>query len=215
MKKLLMLTATILSAPLMATDSPFEIEIVEVKGSGCPDKEVFSVEVDPATGLYNIIAEFNAEEDVFTATSSASVTNKRANCTIDYNLKLNPKYRLDVAQFELDGQYNLSETGTAFFSIRHSVPGLANATIQSVSKKWDADEADGNWKLAGYIEGIDERVNYCGATIPLQVQMRATARQASSDTLDTFVTVDNAEGDIHALKGKRKIKCNAKPIPCL
>jgi hypothetical protein len=214
MKTSLALVATLLAAPAFATDKPFDIKIKGVSGTGCPDPKVFSVEVDPATGDYNIVAEFNQDKDVFVATSSPTETNKRVNCTIDYDLKLAPQYKLDIAQFEVDGQYNLSETGTAFFSIRHAVPGLANASIQSVSKKYDADDADGNWRLSGYIEGIDERVNVCGGTIPLQVQIRATARQSSMDSLDTFVTVDNAEGDIHAQRGKKKIKCSAKPVFC-
>ncbi|RYZ71447.1 MAG: DUF4360 domain-containing protein [Proteobacteria bacterium] len=214
MKKLLVLTATLFAAPVFATDKPFDIVIKSVSGTGCPDPSVFSVEVDPASGDYNLVAEFNQNGDVFVANSSVSETNKRVNCTIDYDLKLAPQYKLDIAQFELDGQYNLSETGTAFFSIRHAVPGLANASIQSVTKKYDTDDADGNWRLSGYIEGIDERVNVCGGTIPLQVQIRATARQSSIDSLDTFVTVDNAEGDVHAQRGKKKIKCNAKPVWC-
>ncbi len=213
MKALFVAAGLLLSVEAFA-GSAFEIEITDVKGTGCPNKDAVQVDVDPVTGQYNIIANFNEEDSFFTAASSPEFTNVRVNCTIDYNLILAPKYKLDYAEFLVDGQYNLSETGTAFFSIRHAVPGIADPTYHNVTKKWDVDDADGNWKLFGSIDGIDEEVNHCGATIPLQVQIRATARQARTDSLDTFVSVDNAEGDIFAKKGKRKIKCSAKPVKC-
>lgn len=207
------LAAIVLSGTAFASN-PYDIHITRVTGTGCPDPSLVSVEVNPL-GEYVIIARFNQNQDVFIAESSQTRTTARVDCIIDYNLVLDSRYKLGEASFQIDGQYNLSETGTAFYSIRHNVPGLANPTYENVSySALRGDNPDDNFILKGFIEGIDERVNQCGAVIPLEVQLRATARQARTDQLTTFVAVDNGEGNVRAERGYRQIKCQARPVPC-
>lgn len=206
--------AGLLSSTAFASQ-PYTVEITGVRGEGCPDPSKVSVEISPL-GEYYITAAFNEEEEVFIAETDNNRTTARVGCTIDYVLRLAPNYKLDYAEFLIDGQYNLSETGVAFYSIRHNVPGLANPTYHNVSySALDGDLLNDNFILYGYIEGIDDRVNYCGAAIPLQVQIRGTARQARNDNLTTFIAIDNAEGHPNAKRGVRKIKCTPWPVPCL
>ena len=194
--------------------APFTIEIVDVHGNGCPEKEKISVELSP-TGNYYITAQFNEYEDYFYAETNGEKTTSRVQCTIDYLLHLEESYKLDYAEFYIDGEYHLSESGTAFYSIRHNVPGVDQPVFHNISRSaFEQDPYSGNFQLFGSIEGIDHRVNYCGSSIPLQVQIRATARKSTVDLTETFVGVDNAEGDMGEREGQQKINCYGRVVGC-
>ncbi|SMF72369.1 DUF4360 domain-containing protein [Pseudobacteriovorax antillogorgiicola] len=193
---------------------PFSIEVTEVRGSGCPHPDEISVDLSP-TGNYFIVAQFNNYDDHFLAVTSPDTSTARVNCTIQYNLILDEGYRLDYAEFYIDGEYHLSENGTAFFSIRHNVPGVDQPVFHNMSRSaFDDDKLSDNFQLFGSIEGIDKRANYCGATIPIEVQLRATARRAFDDSFDTFVGVDNAEGEMGERQGRQQIDCFGRVISC-
>ena len=215
--KLTHITSLILLAlPTLAQAShpDYTIEITGVTGTGCPDASAIKTVYNEVTGEYYIDAKFNQAGDVFFAETLDRPT-ERVGCTVSYNLKLADDKMLDLAQFNIDGQYNLSENGTAFFSIRHNVPGFGSPTYHNVSySSRNGDLPDDNFQLSGSIEGIDQRVNVCGGTIPLEVQIRATARSGRNDGLTTFVAVDNATGDIYAREGYRRISCKPYIVPC-
>jgi hypothetical protein len=192
-------------------EAPFTIEIIDAYGSGCPDLEDIEVDLTP-TGYYYMRAQFNEYNDHFFAETDDKNTTSRINCTIDYKLHLAANYRLDYAEFYVDGEYHLAESGTAFLSIRHNVPGVDQPVFHQMSRSIrNQDPFSGNFQLFGSIDGIDERVNYCGASIPLQVQLRATARRAADDT---FVAIDNGDGTIGERRGVREIDCYGRVISC-
>lgn len=219
MNRLLALLALQMASSAYSTGNqvplpPFTIEIVDVYGSGCPEMDQIYVHLS-ADGNYYIAAQFNEYEDYFFAETYQDVTTSRVQCTIDYLLHLSPNYKLDFAEFYIDGEYHLSESGTAFYSIRHNVPGVDQPTFHNISRNaFDHDPYSGNFQLFGSIEGIDSRVNYCGASIPLQVQIRATARKAIHDKRESFVGVDNAAADMGERAGERKVNCYGQVISC-
>ena len=208
------LLALSLPTTAVVAQPDYTIEITDVTGSGCPEASAVKAVYNDITGEYYLDAKFNQAGDVFFAETLDRPTDRVA-CIISYNIHLADGKKLDLAQFNIDGQYNLSENGTAFFSIRHNVPGFSSPTYHNVSYSTRAgDQPDDNFKLSGSIEGIDSRANVCGGTIPLEVQVRATARSGRSDDLTTFVAVDNATGDIFARDGYRRISCKPYIVPC-
>ncbi|MFW7381547.1 MAG: DUF4360 domain-containing protein [Oligoflexus sp.] len=211
------MTLTI-AAPALAKDMPtpptFSIKITDVYGEGCPNKRDIWVEIAP-TGHYYIRAQFNDYQDFFYAITSEEETTSRVNCIIDYEVQLHPDYKLDYAEFYVDGEYHLSEAGTAFASIRHNVPGVDHPVFHNMTRSVEnEDPAHGNFQFFGSIDGIDERVNHCGATIPLQVQLRATARRSKIDVQETFVAIDNGDGRFGEREGVRQIDCYGRVVSC-
>ena len=131
----------------------------------------------------------------FQAETTGSQTSARSYCRILYDLNLDPGYRVEGAKFIADGQYELSENGTASIKIRYSTMGSLNPQFEyrSYSARRN-DPSDGNYDITGSIEGLDDYLTTCGAKIPFDLQVTATARRGRSDSLDTFVTVDQGSG---------------------
>ena len=100
------------------------------------------------------------------------------------------------------------------FSIRQNVPGVSNPQFASVSYRAGSDPLDDVWRLQGNFQGLSGSVNQCGATIPIEVQVRGTARRGRNSGDDTFIAVFNGEGDTNAQRGFRRIRCFPFLIPC-
>lgn len=209
------LTATVSTA---AFASPkYNLEFVDAFGTGCPDPSVISVEKG-ADGNFFINADFdkNAGPDAFSAATDGSKALARTDCTIKYNIRLNRGYKMRSASFSADGEYSLEpDSGRAFFSIRQNVPGVSNPQFSTVSYSVrNGDLLDDVWQLTGNFQGLSGSVNRCGATIPIEVQIRGTARRGRNAADDTFIAVFNGEGDTTAQRGYRRLYCFPIIVPC-
>ncbi len=204
--------ATMLSTSVFAN---YSLEFVDAFGTGCPDPSVISVEKS-VDGNFFIKADFdNKNVDAFAAQTDAVNALGRTDCTIKYNIKLDKGYKLSRAAFSADGEYSLApESGRAFFSIRQNVPGASTPEFASVSFSADKDLLDNVWQLSGSFQGLNSSVNQCGATLPIEVQVRGTARRGRSADDDTFIAIFNGEGDADAQRGFRRISCFPIIIPC-
>ncbi|MEJ2418723.1 MAG: hypothetical protein P8Y45_17685 [Exilibacterium sp.] len=218
MKKIFasLIMALSLSTSAMAS-SKYELEFVDAFGTGCPDPSVISVE-KAADGSFFIKADFdkNAGPDAFSAATDAEVALARTDCTIQYKIKLGSKYKLKQASFSVDGEYSLTdEGGRAFFSIRQNVPGVVDPVFVTARYSAATDPLDDIWYLEGNFRGLfSSDINYCGATIPIEVQVRGSARHARNAQDDTFIAIFNGEGDINARRGYRRIHCKPIFVPC-
>jgi hypothetical protein len=193
-----------------AASPPFTIELGTVEGTGCRQPDIVTVETNEF-GEYFIDAKFFEGGD-FTVETSGSQTVARKACTISYKLRLHSGYQLESADFLADGEYSLSENGQASARIRYKIPGIGSPSIAFQSFRADSgDDLDGVVDLVGkiYNSNIDGRL-LCGGAIPLEVQVHATARKASSDTANTFIAIDNGEGQT----GTSLIRCRVQVTPC-
>ena len=195
----------------------YNLEFVDAFGTGCPDPSVISVEKG-ADGNFFINADFdkNAGPDAFSAATDGVSALGRTDCTIKYNIKLNRGFKLSSASFSADGEYSLEpDSGRAFFSIRQNVPGVSNPQFSTVSYSVrNGDPLDDVWQLTGNFQGVSGSVNRCGATIPIEVQIRGTARRGRNAADDTFIAIFNGEGDANARRGFRRLFCFPIIIPC-
>lgn len=190
------------SAQPFPAQPPFQLQLVEVTGSGCSQADVVSIQ-NNVLGDYYIDAHFYQQSGAgFASETNQAATTDRKDCTIRYNLMLAPGYLLDDASFEVDGEYDLSELGSASVSVRYNVPGVGGPSIAYQSYQSGSAPQQAPYQLTGGISVDDPRVNYCGAVIPLEIQVKATARQGRADQRDTLITVDNGQGETNVSRAR-------------
>jgi hypothetical protein len=202
--------ATVGATPPAGNDVPFEIEVVDVHGSGCTAGDVSIVSRLP--GRYELQAEFQKDPNrpnAFLAEASASRTTDFQNCTIDFNLKMKPGYKLEAAAFNADGIYSLSPLGTTNLAIRFDVPGVGTPQWVQRTASYRSDPSNGTLPLSGAIQVDDPDVNYCGATIPFQIQIHGSASRGFGDQVPTSLQVTNG-----STRGTQSVGCVVTPTPC-
>ena len=195
-----------------AADPPFTIELGDVRGTGCEEPEFVTVEQNEL-GHYYIEARFYEQGDGFLVETDATHTTARKHCTIPYRLLLKPGYVLESADFVVDGEYDLSEQGRASLSVRYNVPGIGKPSIAFDSFRYDTDPLAGAFLLEGNIDVEDDEINYCGAEVPLEIQVKGTARRGRKDKSDSLIAIDNGVGH-STVRCEVVVKPCDEPDPC-
>lgn len=186
-----------MASTAFAVGEGFDVELVESFGTGCPDPSIISLE-RADNGEFFIQANFNPDAaNIFAAATDEGSARATTNCTIRYNVVPEPGVQLESLQLSVDGEYQLSNGGRALFSVRQTVPGVTDPVFGTASFRAGNDPADGVWNITSDFVGLGAAVNQCnaaGSVVPIEVQVRGSARRARNDTDNTAISVFLVDG---------------------
>lgn len=109
---------------------------------------------------------------------------QRKRCRMDYNVQLPYGYKLDVFQFMVQGEYQLSDFGRASVKITHR---SGSSTSSPMFASFDARRGDDPFgsidNLSAALWGSDLPYvrQQCGASIPLHTTITTMASKPQSD----------------------------------
>lgn len=201
MKRFLPSVIGLLSAGLLSA-SPAYISDVELSG----DCDFDDIRVVEENGQYYIAAYFDS---IYAHTyENHPFDSKR--CTMNYKVKLNPRYALDLFQFSVNGTYELSDHGTARVTVSHRASnGKTVRTTEQFSLRRGSDYFGDFTDHTGDITRWDLSTDHqrCGASIPLTSSVFVHAAQPASDgSGQTVIALDDGVSSHYTKLCKVKFK---------
>lgn len=171
-----------------ATQFPVTIKNLDTKYD-CMGDDIQIVQGN--NGEYFIEAFFFDMDATIDGTDSLS---EKKTCLMNYDLQLAPGYKLEVVDFSVDANYELSDSGSARLTVSHRVDNgpSARTTISKSARKGDPLFGDVH-DLTGTIKRnqLGVSAQRCGASIPLKTTLQAQARMPSVDAGQiTSITLD-------------------------
>lgn len=158
---------------------PFTISNLRPSG----DCQGAQISVEEYQGEYFIKAFFDG---TMSALSDGTKTFDKRRCTLNYDLAVAPGYKFDFFEFSVDGSYQTSEQGVGRLTVSHRA-GNAPAVRTTGFYARSNGDLPGGELLAGGFSGainrdqLDAQYASCGARIPLESSIYATANQPSTD----------------------------------
>ena len=179
--------------------SPAQIELRGLSGQ-CEgtDVRIKQLGVDSYVQAF-----FNGSMVVATDPGVKTIDSKR--CTLDLTLKLEPGYRFDTFTFSVDGVYQVSDYGSVRLTVSNRIGNASPLRTTGFFSLAGGSNVQGELVPGGFsgavsADQLDGNFHHCGAHIPVEVSLYATASQPSSDSSGmTLVQLDEGQSSLSSL----------------